>query len=77
MSEPTTEAGRRVVEVAPCDGGVSPEALTEMVLAIEAEAVNAVLDRLAAKVRGMPTVSRSLADAVGYRVLAAIEKERR
>ena len=45
MSEPTTEAGKEVLR----QNGISEFVLPEDIAAVEDEAVNAVLDRLAAE----------------------------
>ena len=79
MTKPTTEAGKRLVRFA--QNMTEAEMLAE-VAAIETEAVNAVLDRLAAEVRAMGTTKldrRDLPPRFVYRsaVLAAIEKEQR
>ena len=51
MTEPTTEAGKRLVRFA--ENMTEPEVRAE-VATIEAEAVNAALDKVAAEVSGMP-----------------------
>ena len=85
MSEPTTEAGKRLVRFA--QNMTEAEMLAE-VATIEAEAVNAVLDRLVQRIHddvgsdieGLARDSEKALHCawptITLRILAAIEKER-
>lgn len=58
MSEPTTEAGKRMLADASCFAGFGEDGMAAALAAIEAEAVNAERARITAALRAQPTPPR-------------------